>query len=214
MAARGLPEQDNTPPTAPRQQRPLLGFAYRKAGYTAPMPRAILVLVIASIAFACALTFGASIGRTGASATRVLSGTRTAAADPGIITLRLRYRRGLWKTSLSLKLVKTRLISFSICAIRNYQAGQKYDCDLDRGAGLSGGMTMRLEQNPVAKALSRADSPGWGMLGVSITGRLGAVLSNTVTGDKFGTFRYRVTLRDSSGKVLATSNPASGPWVR
>ena len=175
------------------------------------MPRAIVVLMIASIAFACALTFGASAGRTGSS---VPSGARSAAEEPGTITLRLRYRRGPWKKSLSLKLIKTRLISFSVCAIRNYTAGQKYDCDLDRGAGLTGGMTMRLEQNPVAKALIRDDSPGWGMLGVSITARLGAVLSNEVTGDKFGTFRYRVTLRDSSGKVLATSNPVSVAWLR
>jgi hypothetical protein len=75
-------------------------------------------------------------------------------------------------------------------------------------------MTLRLEQNPVGKALTRDDSPCRGMVGISSTARLGAVLSNTVTGDKFGIFRYRVTLRDDSGKVLATSNRISVRWHR
>ncbi len=176
------------------------------------MLRTIAVFVAASTVFVCALTSGGSAGPARSSAARMPSVARSAAEEPGTILLRLRYRRGLWRASLSLRLVKTKLTSFSVCAIRNYQPGQKYDCDLDRGDRLPTGEIMRLEQNPVAKALSRDDSPGWGMLGTSITGRLGAVLSNTVTGDKFGTFRYRVTLRDSSGQVLTTSNRVAVYW--
>jgi hypothetical protein len=178
------------------------------------MKRAILVPVLASIAFACLLATGASAGRTGASTARVAHGTGIAAEDPGVITLRVRINHGAWKRSLSLKLVKTKLTSFAVCAIRNWDTGQRYDCDFDRGTRLPTGMIMRLEQNPIAKALKRADSPGWGMLGLSTTGRLGAVLSNTLTGDKFGTFRYRVTVRDDAGKVLATSNAITISWHR
>lgn len=73
---------------------------------------------------------------------------------------------------------------------------------------------MRLEQHPVGRALKRADSPGWGMLAASSTASLGAVLSNTVTGDVLGRFRYRVTLRDTAGKVLVRSNVLPVDWHR
>jgi predicted butyrate kinase (DUF1464 family) len=43
---------------------------------------------------------------------------------------------------------------------------------------------------------------------------LEAVLSNTVSGNKYGTLHYRVTLRDSSGHVLATSNAIKLVWHR
>jgi hypothetical protein len=178
------------------------------------MLRAILVAAASSVALAAPLGAGASAHRSGATSARVPSGTGSAAEDPGTVTLRVRYSRGPWRQLLSLKLVKTKLTSFLVCAIRNYEASKPYDCDLDRGARLPTGMTLRLEQNPIAKALNRDDSPGWGMLGTSTTARLGAVLSNTVTGNKFGTFRYRVTLRDDSGKVLATSNRISVRWHR
>jgi len=173
------------------------------------MLRAILALAVSSLALAWPLASSASVD-----GTPFPSGSRAVAEDPGHITLRLRVHRGLWRKSLYIKLVKTKLIPFSICAIRDYQAGQKYDCDLDRGTRLPTGTLMRLEQNPVAKALSRDDSPGWGMLGMSSTERLGAVLSNTVTGDKYGTFRYRVTLRDLPGQILVASNTVTVVWHR
>jgi hypothetical protein len=73
---------------------------------------------------------------------------------------------------------------------------------------------MRLEQSPIRQALKRPDSPGWGMLAVSDQAELEAVLSNTVTGNRYGTMHYRVTLRDASGKVLATSNAIKLVWHR
>ena len=73
---------------------------------------------------------------------------------------------------------------------------------------------MRLEQSPLAKALRRADSPGWGMLGLTSSTRVGVVVSNVVTGNRYGTYRYRVTLRAGSGQVLGTSNVVTVTWHR
>jgi hypothetical protein len=50
------------------------------------------------------------------------------------------------------------------------------------------------------------------MLGTAADTRIGAALSNVLTGDKFGKFRYRVTVRSSAGQVLATSNIVSVTW--
>ena len=127
--------------------------------------------------------------------------------------LRLRYRLRPWKTALYLKLVKTKLTTFTACGIRNYHAGDKFDCEAST-ARLPEGAIMRLEQSPIGKALRRDDSPGWGMLGSSITQKIGTALSNVLTGDKIGTYRYRVTMRDPSGTVLATSNIVKVTWHR
>jgi hypothetical protein len=77
---------------------------------------------------------------------------------------------------------------------------------------LPAGTVLRLEQSPVARALKRADSPGWGMLGSSPDGGLGAVLSNLVTDNRRGTFHYRVTLRDRSNNILVASNTLTVVW--
>ena len=130
------------------------------------------------------------------------------------IVLRGRIDHGAWQHGLSLKLVKTRLIAFSLCAVWNAPAGSTFECAAPQGSRLPAGTTMRLEQHPVASALKRADSPGWGMLATSSTASVGAVLSNTVTGDVLGRFRYRVTLRDSAGKVILGSNVFPVAWHR
>jgi hypothetical protein len=170
------------------------------------MPRGIVAVAVAAASLALAWPVASGAGAP--------SGTRAAAQEPGHITLRLRYRGGPWKKALYVKLVKTRLISFSACAIRNWQpATEAFDCDL-AGGDLSGRNALRLEQNPIGGALRRSDSPGWGMVGASETSRLGAVLSNSVTGDRFGIFHYRVTLRDASGRILATSNTVTINWHR
>jgi hypothetical protein len=130
------------------------------------------------------------------------------------IALRARIDHGAWQQRLSLKLVKTKLITFSLCAVWEAPSGSEFTCAAPQGARLPTGTTMRLEQHPVGQALERADSPGWGMLAASSTASLGAVLSNTVGGDVIGTFRYRVTLRDSDGKVLVSSNVFPIHWHR
>lgn len=131
------------------------------------------------------------------------------------IALRARVDHGAWQHGLSLKLVKTKLITFSLCAVWRAPSTDHFKCAVSaRGADLPAGKTMRLEQSPLGQALKRADSPGWGMLAASSTGSVGAALSNTVTGDVTGRFRYRVTLRDNAGKVLARSNVLPIDWHR
>ncbi len=162
------------------------------------MLRTALALVAASLALAIPVAAGAAGGDT--------------AAVNGAITLRAKFHQGPWKKSLYLKLVKLRLDSFSLCAIWNHKNGDPFDCDAAAANSLPEGTILRLEQSPIARALKRSDSPGWGMLGASQDGALGAVLSNLLTGNKRGTFHYRVTLRDRSGQVLVTSNTFTLVW--
>lgn len=171
------------------------------------MPRAVLALAASSLALAWPLGSSASVVGWSDAAP---SGRHAAHASDKI-TLRVRYLKRSWNTSLYVKLVKTKLISFTACAIRDWQASQKFDCRVEHER-LLGNTSLRLEQSPVAKALRRSDSPGWGMLGVSTTAALGAVLSNEVTGNTYGVFSYRVTLRDGSGQVLGTSNKVTVNW--
>jgi hypothetical protein len=137
-----------------------------------------------------------------------------AAPAAGSIALRARIDHGAWQHRLSLKLVKTKLITFSLCAVWDAPSGSQFECAAPQGARLPAGTSMRLEQHPIGQALKRADSPGWGMLADSSTATVGAALSNTVTGDVIGTFRYRVTLRDSAGRVLLSSNVFPIDWHR
>ncbi len=163
------------------------------------MPRVALALVCASVVLASALASDAQA-----------SGTSKAAT--GTITLRARYHGGLWQKSLYLKLVKLRLTDFSLCAIWNRPAGETFDCGPASKRQLPDGTSLRLEQSPIARAIHRADSPGWGMLGSSPDAALGAVLSNLVSGNREGTFRYRVTLRDSTNQLLVASNTLTVVW--
>src|SRR6266480_378657 len=90
--------------------------------------------------------------------------------DPSMtetITLRAKFHGGLWKKSLYIKLVKLRLTDFTLCAIWTRPAGETFDCELASKRQLPEGTIMRLEQSPVAKAVKRPESPGWGMLGAS-----------------------------------------------
>ena len=132
------------------------------------VPRAALAVLAAALALAIPIAAGASTAGASANDTATVSGA---------ITLRAKFHQGAWKTSLYLKLVKLRLDSFSLCAIWDHKAGDPFDCDAAAANALPEGTILRLEQNPIAKALKRADSPGWGMLGASQDGALGAVLS-------------------------------------
>jgi hypothetical protein len=167
------------------------------------LPRAALAALTVSVALVGLLAAGASG-----------SGRQPSVALADTITVRARLHDGLWQKSLSLKLVKTRLIGFTLCAVWDKPATQKFSCKAGSGAQLPAGTHMRLEQSPIFRAVRRSDSPGWGMLGRSDDAFLGAGLSNTVSGDKFGTVKYRVTLRDSSEKVLLTSNIFTVVWRR
>lgn len=131
----------------------------------------------------------------------------------GHITLRLRQPRGQWVTRLSLKLRKQQLTSFTVCGVWNFPAGRPFTC-LGAGSNLAERTSTRIEQSPVANALRRDDSPGWGVVGESDHPVSKAILSNTVTGNRYGSFYYRVTLRDLSGKVLLASNKVKVVWHR
>ncbi len=71
---------------------------------------------------------------------------------------------------------------------------------------------MRLEQRPPGPGVKRADSPGWGLVGTSDQTELRVVLSDFVSGNRPGTVTYRVTLRNPSGRILATSNTIMIDW--
>ena len=168
------------------------------------MPRTAVALLVASAALAAPLASSARVGGS--------PSTSRPAAATGAITLRAHYHQGAWKKSLSIRLIKLKLIDFTICAIWNWSPTDAFDCRVASKGALPAGTSLRLEQSPIAKAVRRADSPGWGMLGASPDAALGAVLSNLVTGNKRGTFHYRVTLRDKENKVLVTSNTFTVVW--
>ena len=126
------------------------------------------------------------------------------------ITLRARVHRGPWQRTLSLKLVKTSLTQFSLCAVWKKPASQRFTCRPN--APLPTNTTLRLEQSPVGHGLKLTDSPGWGMIGSSEEATLEAALSNTVSGNRPGNVHYRVTLRDASGRTLDHSNLFTVSW--
>ena len=163
--------------------------------------------VLTALAISIALAGLAAAGAAG-------SGKQPSVALADTITVRARLHSGIWEKSLSLKLVKTKLIGFTVCAVWDKPTAQKFSCRAPAGAQLPVGTRMRLEQSPIARALKRPDSPGWGMLATSEDPSLGAGLSNTVSGDRLGTFKYRVTLRDAEGKILTTSNIFTVFWHR
>lgn len=187
-------------------------FVARSARYTAAVPRGVLTVVVVGAALVWPFAIDASADRTtGRSALAGPRSARVSQQDDSKLTLRVRSRLGPWKTSLYLKLNKNVLSSFLACGIRNWNGTEKFDCEAAAGR-LPGGNFMRLEQSPRAKALQRPDSPGWGMLGLTGNTRVGVVVSNTITGNKYGAYRYRVTLRSASGEVLATSNIVKVTW--
>lgn len=162
-------------------------------------------------------------GRPAAVMVLLLAGFLTNASDVGArasaragdsIKLRARTRLGAWRTGMSLRLVKTNLISFSVCGVWDEPASRRFTCAVPRAVKLPDRTVMRLEQRPIKRALKQADTPGWGLLATSQEPSLRAVLSNTVTGDRTGRFHYRVTLRDAAGRILQRSNILTVVWHR
>jgi hypothetical protein len=186
-------------------------FVARFARYTPAVPRAVLTVAVAGAALIW--PFASVASADWPAALDAPAGERAAHQDDSKLTLRLRTRLGPWKKSLYLKLNKNTLSSFSACGIRNWNGTDRFDCEVASGR-LPSGNFLRLEQSPVAKALKRLDSPGWGMLGLTSNTRVGVVVSNVVTGNRYGIYRYRVTLRTGSGQILATSNVVSVTWHR
>jgi hypothetical protein len=172
--------------------------------YTRPVRRAILFVAAVSLALTWPLVSGAS--RQADSAKPV---ARRAVA--GHITVRLRYKNGPWVTKLSLRLNKDRLNAFNVCGVWNWPTARRFTC-LAAGSQLPARTSVRIEQSPIAEAMRRPDSPGWGMVGLASSPLVKVVLSNTETGNRYGTFYYRVSLRDVAGKILLTSNKVTLVW--
>lgn len=120
---------------------------------------------------------------------------------------------GPWTRRLSLRLGRDGVpTQFYVCAVRKKGAGP---CTAAAGATLPARSTLRLEQHPVGPGLERPDSPGWGLVGTSGDPVLKLTLSDFVSvNNKPGNVTYRVTLRDPSGHVTATSNTVAISWRR
>jgi hypothetical protein len=174
--------------------------------YTRRVRRAILFAVSVAVALSWPIVSGASrSGGNGKPAARH--------AVSGHFTVRVRYKSGPWVTKLSLKLKKTQLMEFRVCGVWNWPASRRFTC-LGAGSRLPERTTARMEQSPIANAMRRDDSPGWGMVGLSDHPVITAPLSNTLTDDRYGTFYYRVSLRDLAGAILLTSNKVAVVWHR
>ena len=168
-----------------------------------PVLRTPLLLAAIAVAFAFALGLDQAHGRT------------AEAAAGHNITLRGKFPGSGWTGSLSRKLVRTRVIAFTVCAVWDQPPSRPFDCTPAPGVRLPRGTELRLEQKPPGTGLRRPDSPGWGMLGISDEATMRIPLSNDVTGNRFGTVRFRVTLRrTSSGAILYRSNPLPLRWHR
>ena len=182
-----------------------------------------------SLALAALLVSGCGGGKQAGStqtATQAQTGTQSQTTTPGrttpegtegVATIALhgaRFNTGPWARALSLELAGGGTpTSFYVCAVLG-PARPAEPCRAAPGRVLPRGATMRLEQRPIGPAVRRPDSPGWGLVATSEEAELGAPLSNFVSGNRPGTVTYRVTLRNASGRILATSNSIRVVWHR
>ena len=164
------------------------------------MRRALAGFAAASLLLAIPLTSGAAErpSRTGevakANATKIV----------------LRGRRGIqgpWRSYLWLKLVRTDIVSFSVCAVWN-QRLLTPACRATAGKTLPEDTLMRLEQRRTTRVAR------WKRVALSTEPTLEAVLSNAVSGNRLGTVLYRVTLRSPTGHIRATSNTFRVFWQK
>jgi hypothetical protein len=159
--------------------------------------RASLVLAVLAVtlAFAAASPAAASDRTVGAN---------YATADSVIV---LRGRKGIagpWRRYLWVKLDRSRITSFTVCAARGLKSLSP-SCT-PRGGALPTGSVLRLEQRRAGRS--------WRTVAISREPALQAVLSNSVTGNRVGTTSYRVTLRNGAGRVVETSNMFRVYWTK
>lgn len=172
---------------------------YLDRDYTPAVLRLPFIVVLAALALAAGTAFGSSGPQT--------AGARKADS----IQIWVKSRGGPWTKRLSLKLVRAKLRVFYVCATFNTALAQRDRCEsttlLDQP-----GTLLKIEQSPIKKAQKRPESPGWGLVGAGDKKLVQAELSNLVTGDSFGTFRYRATLRALDGKQMAVSRAVPVIW--
>jgi hypothetical protein len=164
--------------------------------------RVPLLALIAALALAAGTAYASS---------RPATATAPAARTADNVQIWVKTRGGPWTKQLSLKLRKTKLSVFYVCATYNTGLAPRAACEsttsLDRP-----GTLLKIEQSPIQKAQKRPESPGWGLVGAGDKKLVQAELSNLVTGDNFGTFRYRATLRSLDGKQIAASKAVPVVW--
>jgi len=158
-----------------------------------------MIVVLAAFALAAGTAFASS-------------GPQTAGAQQAdSIQIWVKTRGGPWTKRLSLKLVRAKLSVFYVCATFNTALARRDRCEsttlLDQP-----GTLLKIEQSPIKKAQRRPESPGWGLVGAGNEKLVQAELSNLVTGDSFGTFRYRAALRAPDGKPMAVSRAVPVIW--
>lgn len=164
------------------------------------MARVLFALLAGSLVLSSPLAACASAGASPSST----AGVTTATAEKIVLGGR-RGIEGPWRSYLRFKLVRGGIPkSFILCAVWD-QSSLSPTCRVARGKTLPHGTMMRLEQR-------RVRSAGWKRVGLSTDAALEAVLSNSVSGNRLGVVSYRVTLRNASGGVLATSNTFRVFW--
>jgi hypothetical protein len=147
-------------------------------------------------------------------ATPGTTSTTAAVADGASITLlESAHDLGPWSRRISIRLGRAGVpVQFFVCAVRSKQPPAK-PCAIQSAEKLPAGATLRLEQQPAGPGAKRADSPGWGLVGTGEEGFMKVVLSDFVSAaNKPGLVTYRVTERDPSGHILATSNHVVVNW--
>ena len=172
-----------------------------------------LRLCSVTLALATVLGAGCSGGDTAAETT-----TDTTVATTGASKITLRgatENTGPWVHSLSLEHGEDGVpVGFYVCAAWD-AARAPEACDTAPGAKLPPETILRLEQRPVGSALTKPDSPGWGVVGTSENVELHVPLSDFVSGVDVGKATYRVTLRNiDGGPALATSDMFTVTWAR
>jgi hypothetical protein len=174
------------------------------------MAQALVVLLALATLVASGCSGGVSGTTTGAA-----SNTTAGSANAGITLLVAGHNDGPWTRRLSLRLGRGGVpVQFYVCAVLGRLAAAG-NCQAEPGSTLPARSTLRLEQHPVGPGLESPDSPGWGLVGTSEQPELSIVLSDFVSANnKPGTVTYRVTLRDASGHVTATSNTIAITWHR
>ena len=160
------------------------------------MQRALLAVLVVTLALAVS-TAAVAAGSGPA---------RTTAADTSKIVLRGRQGiQGPWRRYLWLKLQRFGITSFTVCAVRDVTSLSP-TCRPPSGDRLPTGAILKLEQG--------RPGHGWRTVAISREVALQAVLSNTVTGNRLGATSYRVTLRNSAGRAVETSNVFRVYWTR
>lgn len=173
----------------------------------APGPRRLL---FASLLLAAIIVSGCSGGKpAGRSEPTTLAGSDGA---PKITLREARLNDGPWRRHLSLRLgTGGQPVQFYVCAERS-RVRPKKPCQAVPGSTLPFQAVLRLEQHPAGPGIKQASSPGWGLVGTSDQSELRIVLSDLVSGARPGRVTYRVTLRNASGRLLATSNTVTVAW--